>query len=208
MVTEITSISPASGLVKGGTQVTVRGQNLGFMKYCKFGSVSFPASYIANDGSYVKCVSPAGTGTVTVQLSDTTKTDSIWMPMTPLKETLYTYYEPPRILSVNPSSGPATGEKQTRLQVNTGFLASKDLDKAACLFGTHVEKVVSYDCDSQTCYVTCHTPQLCFHIDPIEAIHCNTTTTQVYLSLNGQDFTTDARTNPTYTFDNTWTFPA
>ena len=109
LVSEVHSISPSSGILKGGTEVTIHGENLGFMQYCKFGSVKGSTSFISPDGKYLKCISPAGTqtGAVPIQVpsliicihvhhcskvSDSSKLDSIWLPVSPLRTTLFTYY--------------------------------------------------------------------------------------------------------------------
>ncbi|HEY2236886.1 MAG TPA: IPT/TIG domain-containing protein [Candidatus Angelobacter sp.] len=73
----ITSISPTSGLLGGGTSVTITGTNLAGATSINFGPNAGTAINCAADGSSCTVFSPAGTGTVDVQVTTAAGTSAV-----------------------------------------------------------------------------------------------------------------------------------
>jgi hypothetical protein len=63
----ITGITPASGSAAGGTSVTITGTNLTGATAVTFGGIA-AASYIVNSANSITAFSPAGTGTVDIEV--------------------------------------------------------------------------------------------------------------------------------------------
>jgi len=99
----ISSIEPTSGLMKGGTVVTVTGSNLdggAIRTECIFGAETVSGSL--RNGSLVVCTAPGSTSSeVTVALAqDGKRLDGI---------VSLQYLEAPTIAGISPSRGPASG---------------------------------------------------------------------------------------------------
>jgi hypothetical protein len=106
----LTSIAPGFGSIRGGTRLSVRGEQFlsGATLYCFFGTqLRSTAQYISS--TLVRCLTPltasAGPLKVTVGPSSATESlftvDGAWLK--------YTYTPPVRVLAVSPDAGPARG---------------------------------------------------------------------------------------------------
>ncbi len=123
----VTSVSPSSGPLPGGTQVTITGTNLGTLNTVTvlFGGIA--AGLYSDDGTTIVLLSPAGAaaGPVDVTVSTQDGTSAI----TPTDQ--FTYLAIPTVTSVSPSSGPLSGGTQVTITgTNLGTL-----DTAVVLFG-------------------------------------------------------------------------
>ncbi len=98
----VTSLSPSSGPVSGGTTVTITGADIGAASAVHFGS-SAAASWQVDSSSSITAVSPAGTGTVNV----TVTTSSGTSPAAPGNR--FSYRVAPTVLKLSAKSGPASG---------------------------------------------------------------------------------------------------
>ena len=110
----VTSISPTSGSVLGGTSVTVHGSSFTGATEVRFGP--YPAtSFTVHSDTSITATSPPGKGTVDVRVTTPNGTS----PFT--NADLFTYtYTLPDVTSISPSSGPTTGG--TTVIINgTGF---------------------------------------------------------------------------------------
>ena len=104
---KITSISPTSGPVAGGTPVTITGSDFTGATKVLFGTVS-ASSFTVNSATQITAVSPAAavSGTVDVRVTTPGGTSAI------AGADQFTYVAPPAIPTVtgiSPTSGPVTG---------------------------------------------------------------------------------------------------
>ncbi|MGA2621849.1 MAG: IPT/TIG domain-containing protein, partial [Thermoguttaceae bacterium] len=123
----VTSVSPSSGPLPGGTQVTITGTNLGTLDTVTvlFGGIA--AGLYSDDGTTIVLLSPAGAaaGPVDVTVSTQDGTSAINL------NDEFTYLAIPTVTSVSPSSGPLSGGTQVTITgTNLGTL-----DRAVVLFG-------------------------------------------------------------------------
>ena len=98
----VTGISPSSGPVAGGTQVTITGTSFLGATAVKFGATA-ATSFTVNGDTSITATSPAGTGTV-----DVTVTNSGGTSTTGAADQ-FTYQPPPSVTGVSPNSGPTAG---------------------------------------------------------------------------------------------------
>ena len=98
----VTSISPATGPAAGDTLVTIRGMDLTGATAVDFGGAAATDVTVISDGT-ITATSPAGSGPVdvTVVTADGTSATS--------PNDQFSYYGPPVVTAVSPSSGPAAG---------------------------------------------------------------------------------------------------
>jgi lysophospholipase L1-like esterase len=128
VVASITSITPATGPMRGGTPVTIVGSNLSGVTAVRFGTAA--AQFTVVDNTEVTTVAPPGSGAVDV----TVGTDGASASGAHVD---FSYVVPPRITSISVSSGSARGG--TRLVVHgAGFSPSTML-----LIGRHHARVVA-----------------------------------------------------------------
>jgi len=104
----VTGVSPNRGLTSGGTSVTVTGSDLSAATAVKFGSTD-AASFKVDSQSSITAVSPEGTGTVDVTVTDPEATSPI------SSADLFSYVPPPTVASVAPARGPETGGTQVTI---------------------------------------------------------------------------------------------
>ena len=95
----VTSISPTSGSLFGGTTVVINGANFTGATAVTFGDTA-ASSFVVNSSSKITAVSPAGWGTVDVTVTAPSGTSAA------VTADQYTYYVyPPTVSSISPSSG-------------------------------------------------------------------------------------------------------
>ncbi|WP_329409986.1 IPT/TIG domain-containing protein [Nocardia vinacea] len=98
-VPALTSITPSSGPVVGGTTVVLTGTGLSTASAVKFGAT--PAtSFTVNSATQITAVAPAGTGTVQVTVTTAGGTSN---------GVSYTYVAVPTLTTVVPNVGPVAG---------------------------------------------------------------------------------------------------
>jgi len=98
----LTSISPTSGPVAGGTSVIIRGSGFTGASKVLFGTV--PASrFTVNSDTQITAISPAGSGTVHVTVTTPGGTSAT------STADRFTYLPIPIIASISPRSGPVAG---------------------------------------------------------------------------------------------------
>jgi len=112
----VTSVSPSSGPMAGGTSVTITGTTLSGASSVKFGSAA-ASSFTVNSDTSITATSPAGqvgAADVTVTTPGGTSADN------PGDVFTYTSPAPPTITKVSPISGPDTGGTSVTI-TGTGF---------------------------------------------------------------------------------------
>jgi hypothetical protein len=97
----ITSMKPTSGPMNGGTAVTIQGSGFTGASHVLFGATAVDHFTVKND-MQIMAVSPAGSGTVHVTV------------LTPVGTTAantdqFTYLTVPKVVSIEPTSGPIAG---------------------------------------------------------------------------------------------------
>ncbi|GAA1013812.1 IPT/TIG domain-containing protein [Streptomyces thermogriseus] len=101
----VTSVSPTSGPVTGGTVVTVTGTNFTGATAVRFGAVN-ATSFTVNSSTQITAVAPPGVAPgsvpVTVVTPAGTSNATVTFTYTPV-------VSPPTVTSVSPASGPVTG---------------------------------------------------------------------------------------------------
>ena len=101
----ITSISPAAGPTAGGTSVVITGTNFAGLSGASavvFGGTN-ATSYTVNSATQITATAPAGTGTQDIRVTTPGGTSANTAADN------YTYYAPPTVTLINPSTGPSTG---------------------------------------------------------------------------------------------------
>jgi IPT/TIG domain-containing protein len=103
----VSSVSPTSGPAAGGTSVTVNGSFFTGATNVRFGSV-FAPSFTVNSSTKITAISPPGSGTVQVRVTNNDGTSS--------QNVTFTYTTtPPTLTSVVPDEGPAYGGNNVTL---------------------------------------------------------------------------------------------
>jgi hypothetical protein len=120
----VTGLSPSSGLNTGGTSVIIAGTNFSSATGVQFGGVN-AASFVVNSAAQITAVSPAGNGTVDVQVFGPGG-DSL-----PNNSDLYTFVSPVTVTALSPSQGVAVGGNSVNL-TGTDFAAG-----AVVMFGNN-----------------------------------------------------------------------
>jgi IPT/TIG domain-containing protein/BACON domain-containing protein len=100
-VPTITSISPRSGPVAGGTVVIIRGSGFTGASKVLFGPTA--SSFLVNSDTQITTYSPAGSGTVHVTVTTLKGTSAT------STADQFTYVPVPTIASISPTSGPVAG---------------------------------------------------------------------------------------------------
>jgi hypothetical protein len=98
----VARITPASGPAKGGTTVTITGNNLSGTTGVDFGSTPGTGLKVTS-GTAVTVTAPAGTGTVNVTAISPNGTSTV------SAADEFTYIPPPTVTKVTPVSGPTKG---------------------------------------------------------------------------------------------------
>lgn len=172
----ISSISPSSGPSQGGTRIDVIGKHMreGSDYVCQFGgspTIQVDATFLSSPSNRVQCYSRPVPGSRTLALEV-----SLNAQQYSTDSHDFTFFNPPEILSLSPSTGPVKGG--TRIQLSgVGFA---DGSHYLCRFtgptnqAFQVQAVYLSDALS-----TCITPELS---------SSDTAGFQVQLSLNGQQF--------------------
>ena len=119
----VSSVSPASGPVTGGTSVTVSGTGFASGATVDFGTVAATAVDVLSSTS-LTATSPAGTEAVDVKVTTGGGTSSA------SAADQFTYLAAPTVSSVSPASGPVTGGTSVTVS-GTGFASGATVD-----FGT------------------------------------------------------------------------
>ncbi len=118
----ITAVSPSSGVNSGGTSVVVTGTNFTGATQVQFGGVE-AASFTVNSSTQITAVTPAGSGTVDVQVFGPGGGSQ------PGNNDQYTFVSPVTVTSLSPSQGVAAGGNSVNI-TGTDFAAG-----ATVLFG-------------------------------------------------------------------------
>ena len=105
---QVSSISPGTGAVIGGTAVTVNGQGLSDATSVQFGSS--PATFTVLSSTQLAVIAPAGTGTVNVTVTTPEGTSA-----TSSTDTFTYTYPTPSVSAVSPSSGPVGGSQSVTI---------------------------------------------------------------------------------------------
>ncbi len=111
----VTGLSPSSGVNSGGSSVIIAGTNFSGATTVQFGGVS-AASFTVNSATQITAVTPAGNGTVDVQ---------VFGPgggSLPSSGDLYTYVSPVTVTGLSPSQGVAAGGTSVNI-TGTDFAA-------------------------------------------------------------------------------------
>jgi hypothetical protein len=99
----VTGVTPSSGPLTGGNQVTISGSAFSVATGVKLGNVA-AAGFVVNSDSSITATAPAqAAGTVDVVVTDPAGQS----PVTAADQ--YTYVPPPTVVSVSPNSGPEAG---------------------------------------------------------------------------------------------------
>ncbi len=118
----ITVLNPSSGLNTGGTSVGITGTNFTGATAIEFGGVE-ATSFVVNSSTSITAVTPAGNGTVEVQVFGPAGGSL------PSDSDLYTFVSPVTVTSLSPSSGLAAGGNSVNI-TGTDFAAG-----AVVMFG-------------------------------------------------------------------------
>lgn len=113
----ITSMSPRSGPLVGGTSVTIVGVNFTGATAVKFGAIN-AASFVVNGPTSISAVTPSGlTGVVDVKITTPAGTSLS------IGADRYTYAAVPVVTGLSPSTGPTAGGTPVAI-TGTGFLSA------------------------------------------------------------------------------------
>jgi hypothetical protein len=107
---KVTGVSPNRGPASGGTSVTLAGSDFSAANEVKFGSAD-ATSFTVNSQSSITAVSPEGTGTVDVTVTDPEATS----PVSSADQ--FSYVLPPTVTSVSPAAGPEAGGTEVTITV-------------------------------------------------------------------------------------------
>ena len=115
----LTSLNPHSGPVRGGTRIVLHGEHLGGgdnrTRHCIFGALGASLAWLVTP-TVVVCTSPPQPGHEGPVELTLTLNEQIFTP--PLN---FTFYDPPMVTAISPTSGPADGA--TAVQLAGGFSA-------------------------------------------------------------------------------------
>jgi hypothetical protein len=109
----ITSLTPSSGPASGGTQVTIRGTDLGVVGYVYVGTTS--VTYVISATTRIEATIPSGTPTPTVAVyveaygSDSNSLEYHYNAFSPPTTPPPPPRTPPELSSLNPDTGPTSG---------------------------------------------------------------------------------------------------
>lgn len=131
----VTSISPASGPLAGGTTVTITGSGFSGATAVTFGA-TVASGFTVNSATSITATSPAGSGTVDIRVS------TIGGTSTTSAADQFTYAAAPSVAAVAPTAGPFAGGTSVAI-TGTGFTAA-----TAVTFGATV--ATSYTVNSAT----------------------------------------------------------
>lgn len=124
----VLGVSPSIGAAAGGTAVTVTVDSSAGVSAVAFGTTA-ATSVVIVDATTVTCVSPAGTGSVDVRVTNGSGQSGIVAADT------FTYVTVPTITSINPTSGSFTGGDTVVIH-GANFTAVDATNPANVLFGT------------------------------------------------------------------------
>jgi hypothetical protein len=137
----VSNLSPTGGPVAGGTSVTITGSNFGTSgNTVKFGTAVSP-SVVHLSANTLTAISPAGTGSVDVTVTNTNGTSTI------NAADVFTYFGVPTVTAVSPSSGPSGST--TAVTITGTNLAGA----TSVFFGPGLATIVG-SCTATTCSVT------------------------------------------------------
>jgi hypothetical protein len=111
----ITSLNPTTGTNSGGTSVVITGTNFTGATEVQFGGVN-AASFTVNSATQITAVSPAGSGTVDVQIFGPNGSSQ------PSSGSQFTFVSPVSVTGLSPSSGVAAGGNSVTI-TGTDFAA-------------------------------------------------------------------------------------
>ena len=122
----VSSIVPSSGMTDGGTIVTVSGLSFYSSSMCQFGSLP-PVAATVDSSMQIQCQAPAtaATGRVPLEISNNNQDFTT-------TSAEFTYYVAPHVTSIDPTSGPTTGNTVVSVY-GTDFRSS---DLLRCQFHT------------------------------------------------------------------------
>ena len=139
----ITSVSPITGSVKGGTSITIVGTYL-LGSTVKIGVKNAIDVYVTPDGNMLTCLSPSKSpGYVDVQV--------ITSFGNAIKSSIFLYGEPPVIKSITPTSGPISGG-------NTISITGSYLANSIVMIGSKNASIVSFSGSGTNTKITCTSP--------------------------------------------------
>jgi hypothetical protein len=144
-VPQITAISPSTGSAAGGTVVYITGVNFTAASSVMFGSTS--AAFTVLSDTLISAVVPAGTGSVTVQVTTPGGTAASPSSFT------YSSVPAPTLTTVTPTSGSTAGGDSVVL-IGSGFTGATTV-----LFGTVTASFTINSGTSITAIVPAQTPQ-------------------------------------------------
>lgn len=106
----VTGVSPNRGPASGGTSVSVAGSDFSAATEVKFGAAK-ATGFTVNSQTSITAVSPEGTGTVDVTVTDPEATS----PVSSADQ--FGYVLPPTVTSVSPAGGPEAGGTEVTISV-------------------------------------------------------------------------------------------
>jgi Regulator of chromosome condensation (RCC1) repeat/IPT/TIG domain len=119
----VTGVSPAAGVVKGGTAVTITGTNLTGAAAVKFGATA-ATEFKVESPTTIAAVSPAGAGTVDVTVTTPVGTSA------KSGADRFSYESPPQITAVAPNTGPGAGGTHVTI-TGSSFIEASEVDFGA-----------------------------------------------------------------------------
>ncbi len=139
----LSSISPSSGPLSGGTSVTITGANFTGATGVTIGGTAATSVTVVSDSS-ITCTTPTGSaGTASVLVTNASGTNAA--------NTLYTYVAAPTVSGVSPSSGPVTGGSTLTI-TGTNFTGATGVT----IGGTAATSVTVVSSTSITCTAPAH----------------------------------------------------
>jgi hypothetical protein len=148
LIPTVTSLSPSSGQISGGTPVIITGTNFTNVSAVDFGSI--PAtSFTVNSSTQITAISPPGAALGTVNVTVTTSAGT----STPSAGSQFTYVPDilplnPIITSVSPSSGPTSGGTTVIISGANFIIPLTDIRVISVVFGS--KPAQSFTVDSAT----------------------------------------------------------
>ena len=133
----VTSLSPSSGPLAGGTMMTITGTDFTGATAVKFGTTA-ATNVIVNSATQITATSPGGTGTVDVMVVTPGGTSPVNQPADQ-----FSYVAAPAVTGISPASGPLAGG--TAVTITGTNLAGA----TAVKFGTTEVTTFTSDTDTQ-----------------------------------------------------------